>query len=45
MTKIIPIKELKIKETATRELPKDIEERVQVYWNELITFSDSISRA
>ena len=35
MTKIIPIKELKIKETAARELPKDIEERVQVYWNEL----------
>ena len=30
MTKIIPIKELKIKETAARELPKDIEERVQV---------------
>ena len=35
MTKIIPIKELKIKETAARELPKDIEEGVQVYWNEL----------
>ena len=36
MTKIIQIKELRIKEVETRELPKDIEEGVQVYWNELI---------
>ncbi|WP_026490043.1 hypothetical protein [Butyrivibrio sp. XBB1001] len=35
MTKIIPIKELKIKEVEARELPKDIEEGVHVYWNEL----------
>ena len=35
MTKIIPIKELKIKEAAAREIPKDIEEGVQAYWNEL----------
>lgn len=35
MTKIIPIEELIIQEVAARELPKDIEERVQVYWNEL----------
>jgi 8-oxo-dGTP pyrophosphatase MutT (NUDIX family) len=36
MTKIIPIKELMIKEVEAREMPKDIEEGVQVYWNELI---------
>ena len=36
MTKIIPIKELKIKEAAAREIPKDVEEGVQAYWNELI---------
>lgn len=36
MTKIIPIEELIIQEVAARELPKDIEEGVQVYWNELI---------
>ena len=36
MTKIIPIKELIIQEVVARELPKDIEEGVQVYWNELI---------
>ena len=35
MTKIIPIKELKIKEAAAREIPKDVEEGVQAYWNEL----------
>ena len=37
MTKIIPIKELILKEVGAREMPKDIEEGVQVYWNELIT--------
>ena len=36
MTKIIPIKELHIKEVAARELPKDIEEGIQSYWNGLI---------
>ncbi len=36
MTKIIPIKELMIKEVEAREMPKDIEEGVQVYWNELL---------
>lgn len=31
--KIIPIKELNIKEVAKRELPKDIEEGIQSHWN------------
>ena len=30
MTKIIPIKELILKEVGAREIPKDIEEGVQV---------------